>query len=150
MHTVSRRLVLVGLVVLLTVPLSTRAAATPALTVLPQRGPVGTTFTIAGSGLQGQATVPLVVFTLVPNPAGGAIGARAQKDVFNQAVNVDSAGGFIVALDSTTYIPGDYIALLSQVPGHPQLTFTVVGTPTGLPNTGGGWAQELPSPIVRR
>jgi len=150
MDALRRRLLLGCLVVLLTVPLSTRAAAGPALTVLPQRGSVGTTFTITGSGLNGQATVALVVFTLVPNPAGGAIGARGQMDVFDQAVTVDSAGGFVVALDSTTYIPGDYIALLPQVPGHPQLTFTVVGTPTGLPNTGGGWAQGLPSPIVRR
>lgn len=139
MDAIRRRSLLVGLVVLLAGSLPARAAAIPALTVLPQRGPAGTTFTLTGSDLKGQATVALVVYTLVPNPAGGATNSRAQKTVFDRAVPVDDTGALAVALDSAAFTPGDYIAALPQVPGRPQLTFTVVGTPTGLPNTGGGW-----------
>ena len=142
MDAIRRRSLIVGLVVLLAGPLPARAAATPALAGVPPRGPAGTTVTITGSGLPGQPTVPLVVYTLVPNPAGGVTNSRAQKTVFDRAVPVDDAGALAVALDSTAFTPGAYIAVLPQVPGRPQLTFTVVGTPTGLPNTGGGWAQR--------
>ena len=142
MHAIRRRSLLGYLVMFLAGPLSARAATTPALIVLPQRGPVGTTFTIMGTGLSGQTAVTLVEYTLVPNPAGGAKGACSQRSVFDGAVSVDGAGTFTMTLDSTTYIPGEYFAVLPQVPGRPQLTFTVIGIPTGLPATGGGWARR--------
>lgn len=137
-----RRVAIVALVILFTLPLSARAAAAPTLTVTPLRGPANTLFTVEGRNLPPGTTVNVVVFTMGANPAGGTKHARGQQTVYDRPWQVSPDGRLGVPIDASDFAPGDYIVSLPQVPGAPQTTFTVNGMPVGLPATGGGWAQQ--------
>jgi len=147
---IPRRLVLLGLVLLPTLPLSARAAATPTLIVLPQRGPVGTAFRVEGRGLPGQATVVLVVYTIVPNPAGGTAGSRAEQTVFDRPWPVGAGGELVVPLDSTGFTPGDYTAVLPRCRGGRSARSRSPGCrPRSRPRAAGGRATRVTVPDPR-
>ncbi len=84
-----------------------RLVLLPTLIVLPQRGPVGTAFRVEGRGLPGQATVVLVVYTLVPNPAGGTAGRTPSRPC---------------STDHGRWVPGANWSSPSTRPGSPPAT----------------------------
>lgn len=106
------------------------ALAAPAITITPQTGAAGMTFTIKGAGLDAKER-PVVI-----------VEATSDKSVaayFQPEIGAD--GGFTFELESRNFAPGQYRVVVAPVATFntiAEATFTVTGAMPRMPNTGAG------------
>lgn len=116
-------------------------SAVGSLTVAPASGPPGTVFAVTGSGFTAISSVRVIVFYAPRSASGG----RGERHVLDQQVAVGGDGGFTLRVDSTGFVPEEYVVIDAGVSAQARATFTVtdgIVPPPGLPNTGGGVARH--------